>query len=82
MPNGREQDQRMLIECLVLIEGELEIIVFKRPELFRQEYLKYLPGPWQEVQRHFEGARQQIGSSNFDWNYVAGVGLVGNDLAR
>lgn len=81
MPNGREQNQQMLIECLVLIESELRIIVFQRKELFRKEYLKYLPGPWDEVERHFEGARRQIESNNFNWEYVAGVGLVGNNLA-
>jgi hypothetical protein len=73
MPNEREPDHIMLIECLVLIEDQLRFIVFERKELFRQEYLEYLPGPWDEVQRHFEGARKQIGSVDFNWDYVAGV---------
>src|SRR4051794_2957043 len=70
----------MLTECLIIIETQLQIIV-GRKELFRKEFLQYLPGPWQEVERHFAGARKRIENDDIDWQYVEGVGLLGNNLA-
>ena len=81
MPNGRKQDKEILIECLTLIEGELQIIIATK-KLFRQEFVEDIPGPWDEVQETFRReARRQIENDSIDWQYVEGAGLVGRNLA-
>ena len=80
MPNERANDKAALIECLNIIESELQHIVFEMRERFRKEFLEDFPGPWKEVQLRFDTARKQIQDDNLDWHYVEGVGLTKSTL--
>jgi hypothetical protein len=76
----RAEDKKLLIECLKMIEEQLQFIVFHLPEKFRQEFRQEFPGPWEEVQRRFASARDQIEKDEIDWQYVEGVGLTSSTL--
>jgi hypothetical protein len=76
----KKKDFQTLINLLTVVEEQLKIVVHERKDLFRKEFLEYLPGPWTEVERHFAQARQQIENGNLEWEYVEGVGLTGNAL--
>ena len=73
---GSSEDIRVLVEILKTIESQLEKLVLHSPRKFRKEFAKLLPGPWKEVTRRFELARQQIAGTNVDWAYIEGVGLT------
>src|ERR1051326_5784845 len=74
-------DKMILIECLELTENQLKIIVFKRQDLFRKEFLDYFPGPWDEVEQHFVAAKRRIDDDEINWKYVEGAGLTGTNAA-
>jgi hypothetical protein len=76
----KKKDFQTLINLLTVVEEQLKIVVHERKDLFRKEFLEYLPGPWAEVERHFAQARQQIENGNLEWEYVESVGLTGDAL--
>jgi hypothetical protein len=80
MADERESDKMALVECLNIIEEQLNYIVFHRGDLFRQEFRENFPGPWEEVVKRFQIARMQIENDEIDWRYVEGVGLTRSTL--
>lgn len=76
----RKSDRLNLIACLDLVELQLHRIVFEQKDRFRNEFVEDFPGPWDEVKRRFEAAREQIRSDELDWRYVEGVGLTKSHL--
>jgi len=74
--HNHDRDKLVLVECLDLTEKQLRFIVFERKELFRKEFLRYFPGPWDEVEHRFKAARTQIKADDVDWVYLEGVGLT------
>jgi hypothetical protein len=76
----KKRDFQTLIALLTLTEQQLKTLVHERQDLFRQEFLEYLPGPWEDVERRFVLARQQIENGGLEWEYVEGAGLTGNRL--
>lgn len=80
MPNHTKdrhrEDKTALIECLTLIERELYVVVFERKDLFRKEFVKYLPGPRPEVEHRLAELRGRIESDDLDWEYFEGAGLA------
>lgn len=76
----REQDRRILISIVDDIGGQLEIIVFQKRGIFRDEYQQYFPGPWRDVHARLARARTALEKDDFNWEYVEGAGLVRDSL--
>jgi hypothetical protein len=82
-PEERELDKKILIQILVDMEDRLRLVVFEpsgRPSKFRLEFVKLLPGPWDDVAAHFQRARGMIKDDELNWQYVEGLGLSGRWL--
>jgi hypothetical protein len=83
---GQAEDKKILIEMLVTIEKRLYIIVFEKDREasarshFRKEFIRMLPGPWDEVEQAFKRARNMIEKKELNWEYVEGIGMTGDML--
>jgi len=75
----RDDDKKKLDDMLRIIHDELERLVTKQLDLFRQELKEHFPGPWPIIADRIERARD--GLKDLDWVYVEGVGLIGRELA-
>jgi hypothetical protein len=76
----REHDKEILIAIVKDIGEQLEIIVFKRKDLFRKEFRHLFPGPWDDVKERIAKAIHALEHDNFNWEYVEGAGLVRDSL--
>lgn len=81
----RARDKRTLIAIIQDIGDQLRIIVFDRKKLFRSEYRRYFPGPWEDVQGRLNRASHELEAMQPDdlpWEYIEGAGLVRDSLPR
>src|SRR2546422_1064118 len=79
----RETDADILVEMLWVVEDGLDKIVHS-PRLFLVRFrfgeVVEESVPWRKVAGALEQARKEIRGPNLKWEYVAGVGLVGDEL--
>jgi hypothetical protein len=66
----REHDKRILITIVTDIRTQLEIIVFRRRDLFRKEFQPHFPGPWRDVEGRLTLAVNSLERDDFNWEYV------------
>jgi hypothetical protein len=83
----RAHDKRILLSTIKDIGEQLEIIVFERQYLFRSEYRRYFPGPWDDIHARLGRASREIEAIEADdprWEYLEGAGLseVPTELCR
>jgi hypothetical protein len=76
----REHDKKILIGIVKDIGDQLKIIVFQRRDLFRSEFRRYFPGPWDEIEQRLARATVALNRDDFNWEYVEGAGLVRDSL--
>jgi len=77
---NRAQDTQLLIAMLTTIETRLHVIVFEpidQQTKFRLEFVRFLPGPWKEVEGCFAIARNMFEHDDVVWHDLDTVGMTG-----